>query len=753
MNRLLTVCLFFITTALSAQLNGLPHPNDDLFAIHIKKATGKIVVDGKLDEADWLGAEMANNFKQNFPFDTSLARMQTKAMVTFDDQFLYIAGICYQPPKYTVQSLRRDYPNASSDIFFILIDPFRDKLNGFYFSCTPYGVQKEGLLFTSSGGIDNNFDWDNKWYCNATRNEEGFVVEIAIPFKTLRYKKAELEKNEWNINFCRYTHTFNERSSWAPIPRNFRMIDLNFSGRLVWEDAPPSPGKNFSIIPFGLVGRSKDFENATPANNDIEAGFDAKIGITPSLNLDLTVNPDFAQVEVDQQVTNLSRFELFFPERRQFFLENSDLFGGFGFRNVSPFFSRRIGIGSNVNTGENVRVPIIAGARLSGRINKDWRIGLLNIQTGKSDKYDLPATNFSTIAIQRRVGFRNNLGLIFVNKSEFNSKTPDTKFNRVAGLDYNLASRNGRLNGKFFLHKSFTPLDQQGEYAMGSYLEYNSTRLVYDIAFENIGTNYQADVGFVPRNGYYRSEGSQQTVFFPKGKISKLVNNWRIGPDYDIFYGKNDKRVTDWDAGLFFRVAFQTAAELQGALLRWDYTYLFEPFDPTNTGGLELPAGTSYTYFSNRFSYLSNPRKSFFFSLNTRFGKYFNGRVGQYQTSWSYRMNTFGIISMNVSYTKIKLPAPYNEAAIWLIGPKAELSFSKSVFFNAFLQYNNQANNFNINARFQWRFKPVSDFFLVYTDNYFASDDPLTSINGRPVTAFMPKNRAIVAKLTYWFNL
>jgi hypothetical protein len=727
--------------------------NDGNYTMHIKKATGKIIIDGKLDESDWQTATPLTNFKQNYPSDTSLAEMQTIARVTFDDQFIYVSGICYQPHKYTVQSLRRDYPNSSSDNFFVTLDPFRDKLNGFYFASTPYGVEKEALLFTGPGGVDNNIDWDNKWYCNATREENKFIIEMAIPFKTLRYKLNTNGINEWNINFGRTNYNYNEKSSWSPIPKNFRLIDLNFSGRLIWDDAPPSPGKNFSIIPFVLVGRSKDFEAATPSNNDIEAGFDAKVGITPSLNLDLTVNPDFAQVEVDQQVTNLSRFELFFPERRQFFLENSDLFGTFGFPNVNPFFSRRIGLASNVNTGDNVRVPIIAGARLSGRINKDWRIGFLNIQTGKSAKFDLPATNFTTAAVQRRVGLRNSLGFMFVNKNEFESKTPETKYNRMVGLDFNLATKNAQTDGKFFIHRSFSPMISNGEYAMGSLIEHNAPKLVYDISFENIGINYRADVGFVPRNGYYRSEGSQQTIFYPKNKSSHLINNWRIGPDYDIFYGKIDKRVTDWDAGLFFRIVFQNTAEMQGALLRWDYTYLSEPFDPTNTGGVELPAGSSYTYFSNRFSYKSNPRNDFFFALNTNFGEYFNGRFGQYNTIWSYRMNTFGIISIDASYTRINLPAPYSKANIWLIGPRAELSFSKSVFFNAFLQYNNQANNFNVNARFQWRFKPVSDFYLVYTDNYFASDDPLYSVGGKPVTAFMPKNRAIVAKFTYWFNL
>ncbi len=724
--------------------------NDEQYKLHIKKATGKIVVDGILDETDWLVADSATNFIQNFPYDSSLARKQTVSKVTYDDQFLYISAICYQPKKYIVQSLRRDFGNGSSDIFFVNIDPFKDKLNGFYFAVTPYGVQKEAMIFN---GQDLNIDWDNKWYSEATRYEDKFIVEMAIPFKTLRYKLNADHKDEWNINFCRNYLNENERSSWAPIPRNFRMLNLNFNGRLIWDEPPASPGKNFSIIPFLLAGSSKDYLKATPVKNELSAGFDAKIGITPSLNLDLTVNPDFAQVEVDRQVTNLSRFELFFPERRQFFLENSDLFSSFGFRNINPFFSRRIGIGKNVNNGDNVKVPILAGARLSGRINKDWRIGFLNMQTNKSDAFGLPATNFLVAALQRRVGARHNLGFIFVNKEELNNKTSVTRFNRIVGSDFNLASKDGKLNGKFFIHRNLTPKTLDGQYAMGALVDYNVQKLQYNIAVENVGVNYKADAGFVPRNGYYRTEGSQNFIFFPKGKLKKLINNWRFGPDFDMFYGKKDNRITDWDAGLYFRVAFQNSAQLDGALMRWDYTYLFSPFDPTNQGGIQLAAGSSYTYFSNRINFRSNARKSFFYNVQLRSGRYFNGKIRQVQTSWSYRLGTFGIISIDANYTNIDLPAPYSNANFWLIGPRAELSFSKKVFFNTFLQYNNQANNFNINSRLQWRFKPASDFFLVYTDNYFATDDPTMMVNNRYVKSFMPKNRAIVAKFTYWLNL
>jgi hypothetical protein len=735
---------FFLT--IQAQNNADYSKN---YQLNIKKASSTIKIDGLLTEAVWKNLEMKTDFQQNFPFDTSKAIMQTEVYTTFDENNLYIAAICYQPKKYVVQSLKRDFGNASSDAFFVLIDPFKDKLNGFYFGVTPLGVQKEGLIFN---GNDLSADWDNKWFSEATQHEDRYIVEIAIPFKTLRYKLNDQNPNEWNINFCRNNLLINEKSSWAPIGRNFRMVDINFNGQLNWDDAPPKPGSNTVIIPFITGGSNKNFITNSPVKQDFAVGFDAKVALNSSLNLDLTVNPDFAQVEVDRQITNLSRFEISFPERRQFFLENRDLFGSFGTENVNPFFSRRIGLGRNENNGQNVKVPIIAGARMSGRINANWRVGLLNMQTAKSEEFGLPATNFTVAAVQRRIGTRNNLGFIFVNKDELNNKASLKRFNRVAGLDYNLANKSGKLSGKTFLHKTFTPIALKGQFAMGSSLRYNSLNFSFDNSLLNVGKNYIADVGFVTRNAYYRNEGQLSFIFFPKGNLKKKINNFRIGPEFDIFYGKNDKRITDLDGEIEFRIAFQNSAEFSGALISYNYTFLFNAFDPTNTNGVKLPAGTSYAYYSNRFNYRSNQRNPFFISLNSRFGQYFNGRIGQHQTTISYRLQPLGIFSLDINYTKINLPSPYNDAELWLVGPRAELSFSKSVFFNAFLQYNQQVNNFNLNARLQWRFKPMSDFFLVYTDNYFAFSDDKTIINNLPVQGFQNKNRAIVAKFTYWFN-
>ncbi len=743
-NKLLVYLLVFTVGYNQAKTQVSP---SQLFETSIKKSLGKIIVDGELNEKDWIDQTPLSNFKQQFPFDTSSANMQTEVKLTYDEQFLFIGAKCYQPKKYIIQSLRRDFPNGASDIFFMSIDPFKDKLNGFYFAVSPYGVQKEGLIFN---GNELSIDWDNKWYCEVSQHSDYYMVEIAIPFKTLRYKAGA---TEWNINFARNNLLMNERSSWNPVGRNFRLFDLNFCGSMKWDKAPPIAKGNMSIIPFTTAASNKDYVLNTPPKNEFQGGFDAKIAISPSLNLDLTVNPDFAQVEVDRQVTNLSRFELFFPERRQFFLENNDLFGSFGYSNINPFFSRRIGLGKNANNGENVKVPILAGARLSGRINEDWRIGLLNMQTAKSDQFVLPATNFTVAAVQRRIGQRNNLGMIFVNKEELNNKVSLTRFNRIFGMDYNLASSDGKWQGKAFFHQMFRLVNTSGQNSFGGFIFRNTPGLIVDLSTEYVGKNYIAESGFVPRRGYFRTEGNVNFVYFPKGKLNKFINNWRIGPDYDMVYGIADKKPTDWDAGIFFRIIFQNSAEISGALARLDYTYLFSPFDPTNTGGLQLPAGTNYTYFSNRVGFNSNQRKNFFVNFNTRFGKYFNGKILQVQSTLNYRWQPWGVFSVDVNYTNINLPAPYSKADLWLIGPRAETSFSKSVFFNLFMQYNSQINNLNLNARFQWRFKPASDFFLVYTDNYFATDDMNMIVNNRAVNAFQSKNRAVVAKLTYWFNL
>ena len=642
-------------------------------------------------------------------------------------------------------------------------------MNGFQFAINPYGVQREGLIF--NGGESSNF-WDNKWYSQVKNYDDYWVVEMAIPFKTLRYKVTE-GQNTWRANFGRNVLQKNEISTWRPVPRNFPPANLAFAGNIIWDENPPKPGANVSLIPFVSLATQKDFprnENdlkALPTTSDFPKGIgmDAKIAVTPSLSLDLTVNPDFSQVEVDKQVTNLSRFELFFPERRQFFLENNDLFGTFGFPDTRPFFSRRIGITRNPNTGLNQQVPILAGARLSGKLNDDWRIGVMNMQTRKvnygNDKY-LPAANYSVAVVQRKLLNRSTLGGVFVNKeNNFGSLTADQakgyrQYNRVGGLEFNFYSKDSHFESETYYHQSFSPDGKKDAGSAAHFMGYHHPNVDVNLGVQRIGQNYRADVGFVPRTGIWQIYRPAKIILNPKSKkVAKYINTYGIGTEgSDVFNLKGER--LDSETTLFLFANNSAGAEAFVAYTK-SFTHLFFPYDPTNASDnpnpdtyknvAELPVGDYHSKFWT-IGYTSSRRNSLNGSFEINKGKYFSGKATFLEGSIGYRYQPYGVFSLDCNYTKIDMPKPYNSVEYWLLGPRAELSFSKSVFFSTFFQYNTQTNNVNINSRLQWRFRPVSDIFLVYTDNYFAENIPNYYIN-----AWTPKNRALILKMTYWLNI
>lgn len=747
------------------------------YNIHIKKSTTPIKLDGLLDENSWKTAEVAKNFFLNRPYDSSFAKLQTEVRVLFDDNFIYVGAICYEPRDiYTVASLKRDFEGGTSDVFTTTFDTFKDKLNAFQFAVNPYGVQREGLIF--NGEEASNF-WDNKWYSQVKNYDDYWVVEMAIPFKTLRYKVTD-GQNSWRVNFGRNVLKRNEVSTWSPVPRNFRPANLAFAGNLTWDENPPKPGANVSLIPFVSVATEKDFPRnesdlkALPTSSNFPAGvgMDAKIAVTPSLNLDLTINPDFSQVEVDRQVTNLSRFELFFPERRQFFLENNDLFGTFGFPDTRPFFSRRIGITRNPNTGNTQRVPILAGARLSGKLNDDWRIGVMNMQTRKvnfgEDKY-LPAANYSVAVVQRKLLNRSTLGGIFVNKeNDFSNLTAEQtagyrKFNRVGGLEFNYYSKDSRFQSESYYHQSFSPENKKDAASAAHFMGYSHPNVELNLGVQRIGENYRADVGFVPRTGIWQIYRPANIILNPKSKkVAKYINAYGIGTEGSDVFDLKGKRL-DGETNVFLFVNNSAGSEVYLAK-GWSFTHLFASFDPTNASDnpnpdnfknvVELPVGDYRSNFIS-FGYTSSNRNDLNGSFSYTKGDYFTNKVKGVEGkslflegSIGYRYQPYGVFGLDFNYTQIDMSKPYNSVKYWLVGPRAELSFSKSVFFSTFFQYNTQTNNTNINSRLQWRFRPVSDIFLVYTDNYFAE-----SIPNYYIKAWTPKNRALILKMTYWLNV
>ncbi len=681
-----------------------------------------------MDEQAWLNANVAKDFFMVFPMDTSHAKVTTEVRMTYDANNIYIIAVCnlIKAGAYMVESLRRDFNFGKNDNFIFFIDPFDDRTNGFTFGANAAGAQWDGMLY-GGGGADLN--WDNKWVSVVKSYPDKWVFEAAIPFKSIRYKKGI---TKWGVNFSRLDITVAEKSAWAPVPRQFPTASLAYTGNLIWDKPPPDPGANISIIPYALAGLTKDFINNTKVDYKKNIGADAKIAVTSSINLDLTVNPDFSQVEVDKQVTNLDRYELFFPEKRQFFLENNDLFANFGYASIRPFFSRRIGLG----------VPINYGARLSGSLSKDWRIGVMDMQTKHQAENGLPAQNFAVVALQRRVFSRSNIRILFVNKQSMNydhsrdtTKPLYSQYNRNLGLEYNLASSNNKWLGKVMFVKSFSPGRTGNDIVHAANLQYLSKKWLIAWQHEYVGNNYNAEAGYVPRHNYIKLNPSLSYLFFPKsGKVlshgPKIISNHFYN---EAWHQTDNESVFLYTLNLRDQSIFETWAA-------HDYVQLLQPFDPTNFSKDTLATGSKHRWNAFGTNYFSKPQQLFTYDFSTRFGGYYlNGSRLNLSGNVGYRFQPYVSIALGASYNHIHLPKPWGNTDFWLVGPRIDVTLTNTLYFTTFLQYNNQLQNINLNTRLQWRYKPASDLFLVYTDNYYPS--PL-----------YVRNRAFVLKFTYWWN-
>lgn len=698
------------------------------FRLHIHKTTAAIEVDGIGNDLAWQDTDVATNFYMVLPMDTGMANEPSEIRMTYDENNLYLLATFYNATKgpYYVESLRRDFSFGKNDNFLLFMDPFNNQTTGYSFGSNAAGAQWDGTMH-SGGSVDLN--WDSKWVSAVTSDDEKWVFEMAIPFKSIRYEDGVME---WGINFSRLDLKSGEKSSWTPIPRQFPTASLAYTGTLVWDSPPPTPKTNFSIIPYVLGGIGEDMENNTDTQYDKKIGGDVKFSLSTSLNLDLTVNPDFSQVEVDRQVTNLDRFELFFPEKRQFFLENGDLFANFGYATIRPFFSRRIGLG----------VPIRAGARVSGNLNKKWRLGLMDMQTASIDETGLPSQNFGVLSLQRKVFARSSIGLMLVNKESFNYpqdtdslRTVFPKFNRNVGLEYNLASANNQWTGKAFFLKSFAPNKNGNGISQAAHLEYKSRKWNWKIQEESVEDDYTAEVGFVPRNGYVNVTSYIGHLFFPK-KSTILSHGPKLSASY--FFNEKLER-TDNINLLEYLLDFRDRSKLNFGVSD-EYVELLSPFDPTRSGKESLDVGTQHHWNAYTFDFISKPQSMFTYSFGGRFGGYYSeGNRTSLISELGYRFQPFVSLSSNLSYNHINLPAPWNNTEFWLIGSEVDITFTNKLFFATLFQYNEQSKNFNLNSRFQWRYKPASDLFLVYSNNYL-------------IEPFEGRNWALTLKFTYWFN-
>ncbi|MCX6320991.1 MAG: DUF5916 domain-containing protein, partial [Bacteroidia bacterium] len=675
-----TGILLFFNTILFGQSKGI---NREKYRINISETNSTINIDGILDEPVWLSADKASHFQRVLPTDTGFAIAQTEVKVTYTGSTLYVGIVCFDPSpgKRPVESLRRDFSFMKNDNFIVFIDTYNDQTNGFAFGVSAAGAQWDGLQ--ANGGLVN-LDWDIKWRSAVKNYDDRWVAEFAIPFRSMRYHGGA---PEWGINFSRQDLKTSEKSSWAPMPRQFATATLAFTGSLVWDKPLPSSGPRFSLIPYISAKTTQNKEAGEGFKPDANAGIDAKVILSTSMNLDLTVNSDYSQVEVDKQRTNLDRFELFFPEKRQFYLENSDLFANLGSENLRPFFSRRVGLNS----------PVQAGARLSGKIGNNWRIGLMDLQTGEKD--NIQAGNFIVAALQRKVFSRSNISAFFVNKQVMNLHNDTSftgyRFNRVAGLEYNLASVNNRWTGKTFYHQSFYPGASGNAAALAANITFATQFLTATMNQSWVGADYIAEVGYIRRKGYYEINPMFQYKFFPAS--SRIANH---GPaiKLDMLFDPS-LSLTDRETQLLYQVEWINKSVVS-VDVKETYIKLQSPFDPTNTGGFPLAANEEFNWKEIGASYVSDIRKPLNLLISSRYGGYFNGSRLTMNGELYYRIQPYGSLAIVTTYNKISMPSPFNSAEFILIGPRLDFTFTDKLFFTGFVQYNNQIDNINLNLRF-----------------------------------------------------
>ncbi|MBT8268638.1 MAG: carbohydrate binding family 9 domain-containing protein [Bacteroidia bacterium] len=709
-------------------------------SVTVKYISETITLDGVLNEPAWATADIATNFWQYFPTDSLQATQQAEIKMLFDDTNLYV-GIKVNAPTsdFVIPSLRRDFRAGGNDNITLLFDTFNDGTNAIIFGTNPEGVQREMLL--SGGGTELrgfNMAWDAKWKCETKIHDDHYIIEWIIPLFSFKYREGE---TKWRFNSYHFDTQANENNTWVRIPQNQNIFSLAYMGEMIFEKPLGKSKSPIAIIPYinALVG--EDYENNETVS-DFKYGGDARMTIKNSMNLDLTINPDFSQVEVDRQVTNLTRFEVGLPERRQFFIENADLFNDFGSsRDANPFFSRRIGIARDLDDN-NIQNDIIAGLRLSGKLNNNLRIGILNMQTEEDVSNEIAASNNAVVTAQLKTFSRSNLSMMFINKQatkDYDFLPNEDRYNRVVGLDYRMASADNTWVGKYFFHKSFSPDVKSKDFSAGASTEYNVRNYQVRLSGVYVGDNYRSDLGFIRRTDIFKINPSFQRNFWPKtGKIQQHslevipIFIWRPTLDFE---NSDYTIISRWDARFTNTSSFQVEMFNR-------YTKLYDEFDPTRSDdGIPLPADTDYYYTDFGMQYRSDQRKELSYSVEPSYGKFYNGNKFSFQARLNYRWQPHFIASLDLRYDSINLPEPYSDASIWLIGPRIDITFNKKLFWATLIQYSTQQDNFSINSRLQWRFAPLSDLFVVYNDNYFVDN------------RFAPRVRSLNLKLTYWLNL
>ena len=671
--------------------------------IHALRITERIKIDGVLDEAGWSLAQPATDFRQERPIEGAPASEKTEVRVLFDDRNIYfgIHAFDSDASHINARELVRDATFSNDDKVEILLDTYHDRRNAFRFAVNPLGTQQDALI--TDEGRDVNISWDAPWISEGRIDAEGYVVEIAIPLTTLRFTEGI---ETWGFNVARIIRRKNEENLWTSWQRSFGLERVSQAGELTGvgeirrrrlrEIKPYGSGEWRKGIP--LVG-----ERGVDAGMRARAGVEvAKLGITPSLTAEFTVNPDFGQAEVDNQIINLTRFSVFFPEKRDFFLENSGifLFGREG--ENQAFFTRRIGL-----TDEGLPVPIDYGAKVTGKVGP-YNVGFLQVQTRKlgqtSTGVGIPRDQFTVLRVKRDILKRSSVGAIFVNRQGATS-VGGNDYNRVGGADaqFNLTDH---YQFKAFWMGSATPgvRSSAGSSRLESIFENDLYRFI--TVYENVGSKFNPEVGFIERNAIHQYFG--QLAYKPRPRFIPHVQQMEFETQIE-YYSDRSNNLATRQTELSWDTIFKNSSEFFFRPIEDVTDVLQEPFEIRP--GIVIPAG-AYHFNRPRVSFTSDLSKPIVFSLREKWGDFYSGKRYETTAGITWRPNTHLLVDLSESHNRVLLPQ--GNFSTSLFAGRINYNFSRKLLTAALVQLNSAARLSVINVRLRYIYRPNSDFFVVY---------------------------------------
>ena len=676
----------------------------------IKYVDTKIKIDGKFDEPVWNQLPEYTGFFNYAPTDVGLAVNQTSVKIFHNKEYLYVRAIYNDSTEKTqVSTLKRDTSIFLSDAFVMILDTQNQEQNGYFFGVNSLGNQTEGLVGRSGENYDLNFSWNAIWQSRVILNGTKKQYEIAIPLKSLNFNK---DNGVFGVQFYVRDIKNNSWTIFKNVKRNYANFDLRFNDKFLIEHLPEKSNSRFTMTPSVTANYQKDVTNNSNQTS-FKPSVDIQYNVTSSLKLDATINPDFSQIDVDQQVTNLTRFAVNFPEQRNFFLENADLFSNLGVSGVNPFYSRRIGSGSDIQFG----------LKLSGNISPKTRIGVLNVQTEKEN--GVASQNFGVFVAEHQLTKNFTSTGFIINRQETDKFSFESDYNRVAGVNINYKSNNNKWTGVLNYGKSFNDGISGDNSFYNASIYFNKRGFNFNSSIRKLDKNYITDVGFTPRLYHFDAinsasvrEGYLQTTagveyqkFYEK---SRTINNVRYLNYSNNTYFDESGNVSQTSHFLNSAVFFKDLSAVY-YVLNYDEVDLKYGFDPLRNGNAIAPG--KYSFGVLKIGYNSANNQKLRYRVNVQKGTYYEGKRTTAGAYLNYQMLPFANFELAYDVNKIDLNQLGKET-FHLTRFTGEVFFNNRLNWTTYVQYNTQRDNFNINTRLQWEYKPLSYIYLVLTDNF-----------------------------------